>query len=289
MKPDFYQVLGVPKTASDKEIKAAYRKLALEWHPDKNKTPEAEKKFKEINEAYEVLKDPKKKQMYDQFGHAAFQGGAGGGFPGGFPGGNPFGGGTGPFNFTYRQYGGGDSPFEGFDFSDPFDIFEQFFGGASPFGRTQRVPHVSVDIEFMDAYKGVEKEVEVLGKKRKVRIPPGVDDGSRIKFEDFIVSINVRPHKTFQRDGADIFIDYKLSLVTAITGGEVEIPTLDGDQKIRIRPGTQAGTLLRLSGTGMPTLNGRGKGDLYVKLHIDIPEKKNLSNEQRRVLEELSK
>lgn len=288
MKNDFYSVLGVHKNASEKELKAAYRKLALQWHPDKNKSPEAEKKFKEINEAYEVLGNPKKKQTYDQFGHAAFQGGAGGGFPGGFPGGNPFRGGAGPFNFTYRQYDGGDSPFEGFDFSDPFEMFEQFFGGVSPFGRAQRVSHVSVDMDFMHAYKGTEMEVNVNGKKRNVKIPPGVDDGSRIKFNDFIVTINVHPHKTFQRDGADIFIDLKVPLAAAIAGGEVEIPTLDGETKIRIRPGTQAGTLLRLSSNGMPRLNSRGRGDFYVRLHIDIPEKKNLTNEQRRVLEELS-
>ncbi|MDO8452389.1 MAG: DnaJ C-terminal domain-containing protein [bacterium] len=286
MKNDFYSVLGVNKSASDKELKSAYRKLAVQWHPDKNKSPEAEKKFKEINEAYEVLGDSKKKQAYDQFGHAAFQNGAGS--PGGFPGGSPFGAGSGPFNFTYRQYGGGDSPFEGFDFSDPFEIFEQFFGGAQ-FGRSQRVPHVSVSIDFMHAYKGAETEVAIDGKKRKVKIPPGVDDGSRIKFEDFLVTINVRPHKTFQRDGADIFIDLKISLATAITGGEVEIPTLDGDTKIRVRPGTQHGTLLRLSGNGMPRLQGRGRGDFYVRIHIDIPEHKNLTNEQKRVLEELSK
>src|SRR3990167_5146208 len=213
MKPDFYSVLGVNKSASDKELKSAYRKLAVQWHPDKNKSPEAEKRFKEINEAYEVLGDAKKKQAYDQFGHAAFQNG--GGNPGGFPGGSPFGAGGSPFNFTYRQYGGGDSPFEGFDFSDPFEIFEQFFGGAS-YGRTQRVPHVSVNIDFMHAYKGVEAEVTIEGKKKKVKIPPGVDNGSRIKFDDFLSTINVRPHKSFQRDGADIFIDLKIPLVTEI-------------------------------------------------------------------------
>lgn len=279
---DFYEVLGVSKSASDREIKAAYRKLALEWHPDRNKTIEAEKKFKEINEAYEVLGDPKKKQTYDQVGHAAFSQGArsGAGQYGGF--------GQGPFTYTYRTSGGA-SPFEGFDFSDPFEIFEQFFGGASPFGRTTRMPHASISVDFMEAYEGTEREVSFDGKKRKIKIPPGVDDGSRIRFSDFYATINVRPSKVFQRDGADLYVDVQVPLFLAVSGSLVKIPTPEGDERIRIKPGTQPGTTLRLSGQGMPRLNSRGRGDLYIRLHIDIPNYKDLTPDERRAIEELGK
>lgn len=295
---DYYEILGVSKSASDKEIKSAYRKKALEWHPDKNKSPEAEKKFKEINEAYEVLKDLKKKQAYDQFGHGAFTPG-GQPPPGGFAG-FPFGGfggqgGTrtyrqGPFTFTYTTYGNGQgSPFEGFDFSDPFEIFEQFFGMASPFGKTARMPHASVDIDFMEAFRGTEKEVSIGGKKRKVKIPPGVDDGSRIRFSDFFVTINVRPHEVFQRQGDDIYVDVQIPLMDAVCGGTLEIPTLEGDKNIRIKPGTQPGAVIRLSGQGFPRARGRGRGDFYIRLHIDIPAYKDLNLEQKKAFEELQK
>lgn len=279
---DYYEILGVSKNATDREIKAAYRKLALQWHPDRNKTSEAEKKFKEINEAYEVLSDPKKKASYDQFGHAAFSQGAPGGPFGGFGG---FG--QGPFTYTYKT--GGDSPFEGFDFTDPFDIFEQFFGRGSPFGRTTRMPHVAVSIDLTEAYKGVEKEVSIDGKKQKIKIPPGVDDGSRIRFSNFFVTVNVRPHKTFQRDGADIFVDVEVPLAIAIQGEAIEVPTLEGKMKVNVRSGTQAGTMLRLSGQGMPRLQGRGRGDFYIRLIIKIPDYKDLTSEQKKALEIFSK
>lgn len=294
---DYYEVLGVGKSASAADLKKAYRKLALEWHPDRNKSSDAEKRFKEINEAYEVLSDSKKRQAYDQFGHAAFTpGGAppAGGFPFGFGGfGQASGTRTwqeGPIRFTYTTYGGGDgSPFEGFDFSDPFEIFEQFFGVASPFGRTGQVPHVSVTVNFMEAFEGVEKEVAVGGKRRKVKIPPGVDDGSRIRFSDFFVTVNVRPHKIFQRSNSDVFVDAEIPLMLAVQGGTVEIPTLDGDTKIRVKPGTQPGTVLRLSDCGFPHLNSRGRGDFYLRLHINIPAYKDLTADEKKAFEELQK
>ncbi|MBI4032910.1 MAG: DnaJ domain-containing protein [Candidatus Blackburnbacteria bacterium] len=296
---DYYEVLGVAKNASEADLKKAYRKLALEWHPDKNKSPEAEKKFKEINEAYEVLSDKNKRQAYDQFGHAAFTPGGQpppGAWPFGGFGGFPSGQGTrtyrqGPFTFTYTTYGGGGdgSPFASFDFGDPFEIFEQFFGGASPFGRAAHREHASLTIDFLDAYKGVEKEVVVGGRRRKIKIPPGVDDGSRIRFSDFFVTVNVRPHRIFQRSDSDIFVDVQVPLTLAVSGGTIEIPTLDGETKIRIRPGTQPGTTIRLSGRGMPRLQHRGRGDFYIRLHIDIPAYKDLTSEQKRAFEELQK
>lgn len=286
MKKDYYEILGVPKNASDKELKSAYRKLALQWHPDRNKTTEAEKKFKEINEAYEVLRDPKKKQAYDQFGHAAFQ--QGGGFPGGA---GPFGGfSQGPFRYTYT-YGGqqGESPFGDFDFSDPFEVFEQFFGFASPFGRAARQPHVSIDVTFQEAYKGVEKEVTIDGRKKKVKIPKGVDDGSRIRFPEFLVTINVKPDRAFERSGDDLFVNVKVDLFQALAGAELEVPTPEEKLKIRIKPGTQPGTVLRLSGKGMSNVHGGRQGDLYARLQIDLPKWFDLSDKQKKAIEELAK
>src|SRR5258706_7400484 len=158
---DFYEILGVNKSSTDQEIKSAYRKLAIKYHPDKNKTKEAEEKFKEVTRAYEVLSDSQKRQTYDQFGAAAFeQGGAGAGGPFG-GGGGPFGGQNGPFTYSYST--GGNAG--GFDFGgDPFDIFEQFFGGQSPFGRQARRPVYSIHIDFMEAVKGVTKKVTIDGK-----------------------------------------------------------------------------------------------------------------------------
>ncbi|MDO8503685.1 MAG: DnaJ C-terminal domain-containing protein [bacterium] len=294
---DYYEVLGVSKSASEADLKKAYRKLALQWHPDKNKSPEAEKKFKEINEAYEVLSDKNKRSAYDQFGHSAFTPGGqpppgagpfgGFGFPGGFQGARTYR--QGPITFTYTTSGGDGSPFASFDFGDPFEIFEQFFGGASPFGRTTSAPHVSLSIDFMEAYKGVEKEISLGGHRYKVKIPAGVDDGSRIRFSDFFVTVNVRPHRIFQRSDSDIFVDVQVPLMLGVSGGTIEIPTLDGGTKIRVRPGTQPGTTIRLSGRGMPHLQHRGRGDFYIRLHIDIPSYKNLTPDQRRALEELQK
>lgn len=283
---DYYEILGVSKNATDKELKSAYRKLALEWHPDKNKSAEAEKKFKEINEAYEVLSNPQKRQTYDQFGHAAFQQGGGGASP--FSG---FGGDWaqhGPFRVRYQQWGNSQSPFGDFGFSDPFEIFEQFFGGASPFSQT-RTPHYQITISLEEAFGGTEKDVVIEGKRRKIKIPAGVDDGSRIQFSDFFVVVGIRPHKLFQRDGDDLVAEIEIPLLTAVSGGIMEIPTVDGREKIRIKPGTQPGTNLRLSGRGMPRLHGRGRGDYYIRLQINIPAYKDLTREQKESLEKLQR
>ncbi len=285
-KRDYYDILGVSKNASKDEIRKAYRKKALEWHPDRNKSANANDKFKEINEAYEVLSNPKKKQTYDQFGHAAFDPRYG---PGAGPGPGPFAGGQtrtyrqGPFTYTYTTYGtgpGGD--FGGF--TDPFEIFEQFFGGGFAAGRRQAKPRYGLSLTFMEAAKGCEKEIEIEGRKRTIKVPAGVDDGSRIRFQDFDVTIDVKPDDTFQRDGPDVFVNHDIPLSMAMLGGKTEVPTLDGEVKLKIRAGTQPGTMVRLRGRGIKKLRGlvRGKGDQYVRLQVKIPER--LTRKQKQLI-----
>lgn len=284
-KRDYYEILGMDKQASASELKAAYRKKALEYHPDRNKAADAEERFKEINEAYEVLSNPQKKQAYDQFGHTAFDPRAGG-----------FGGfqnagqsqGQGPFTYTYYSSGGGN-PFGniggmGVDFSDPFEIFEQFFGGASPFGqRRAPKPHYSLKIDFMEAMRGTEKTIIHQGRQHTVKIPAGASDGTRIRYNEFDVSLNVLPHPQFKRDGNDIFVDMEIPFTMAALGGEVKVPTIDQEVKLKVRAGTQPNTMIRLRGKGVPHLRGYGRGDQYIRLVVSIP--KDLSREQKRLLQ----
>jgi len=284
---DYYDILGVDKSASETQVKSAYRKKALEWHPDRHKgadKEEAEKKFKEINEAYQVLSDSQKRQAYDQFGSDAFA--PGGGFKGGSPFGGGFGGQGGPFTYTWTSTGG-QSPFTGFDFGDPFDIFESFFQSGSPFSsQTRRIPRYSVKIDFMEAVKGTMKEINIEGKKKKIKIPPGVDEGTKINFGDFVLSVNVLPHNLFERDGDDIYVKIKIPFSLAVLGGEILVPTVDEeDIKIKIRPGTQSGTMIRLRDKGVSNIHHKRKGDQYVKIIITTPEKVN--REQRGAIEDL--
>lgn len=278
-KRDYYEILGVKKDATKAQIKAAYRKAALTHHPDKNKAPDAEAKFKEINEAYAILSDEQKRRTYDQFGHEAANAN-GGGNP--FAGGNPFGGaGGGPFTWQYSSSGGnpfGGGAGEGFE-----DIFEQFFGGG--FGGGPRRPQYSLRISFMDAALGAEKAVEIEGKKRTVKIPAGADTGTKLRFDDFDITFEVEPHAEFRREGYDLFIDQKITFVMAALGGEVSVKTLEKAVKLKIRPGTQSHTLVRLRGEGISEIRGRGRGDLYVRLIVAVPEK--LSGTQKRLLKEL--
>jgi len=289
-KSDYYDILGVSKGASAEEIKKAYRKQALEWHPDRHKDDKeaAEKRFKEINEAYQVLSDREKKSAYDQFGHSAFT--PGGGFGGQ---GMPFSQGGqsgqyGPFTYTYTTSGGdGGNPFGNFDFGDPFDIFEQFFGTDSPFGRrTRRIPRYSLNIDFLEAVGGVEKTVNIGGKRRHIKIPAGIYEGARINFGDFSLSVNIKPHEIFEREEDDIYVKVRIPYSLAVLGGQVEAPTIDGQVKVRVRPGTQSGTTVRLRERGVAHLHGRGKGDEYVKLNILVPEKP--TREQKRIIDSLT-
>lgn len=278
---DYYQSLEVSKTASADEIKKAYRKLALEYHPDRNKSKEAEGKFKEVTKAYEVLSDPQKKQTYDQFGHAAFEQ-TGGGHGGGGPFGGGFGQGQGPFTYSYTS-GGTEG---GFDFGgDPFEIFEQFFGGGSPFGaRSARRQVYSLTIDFLEAIHGTTKKVEIDGRSQTIKIPHGVDDGSRIRFGDYDVVVQVAQDRRFRREGYDIVGEKEISFVQAALGDEVDIETVDGNLKLRIPSGTQPGVAIRLRGKGVPHLHGNARGDHYVRIQVSIP--KHLNRHQKDLLEE---
>lgn len=282
-KRDFYEVLGVSQSSTAEEIKRAYRKKALELHPDRNKAPDAETKFKEVNEAYQVLSDSTKRASYDQFGHAAFD-------PASGFGGSPFATGTqsGPFQWSYHSSG---NPFAGAGqgFSDPFEVFEAFFGG-NPFGMGgsgyRRKPRYVMRISFMEAAKGTEKKVEIDGKERTIKIPAGADDGTRIRFDEFDLTIEVEDDKTFRRDGFDLYIDLDLPLETAILGGQVKVPTLDKPLTLKIRPGTQPNTMVRLRNQGIQRLQRSGRGDQYVRLKVTIPEK--LSKDQQQKLKQFA-
>ncbi len=285
-KQDFYEILGVSKSASPDELKRAYRKLALQYHPDKNKTKEAEEKFKEINQAYEVLSDPQKRQTYDQVGRAGFEQGAGAGGPfGGF--GGTQSGQYGPFTYTYSSGGpfgntqGGDgASFDFGGFSDPFEIFEQFFGG----GYARRKPRYSITIDFMEAVSGTTKKVSIDGKTQTIKIPAGVDSGSRIQFPNYDVVVSVRYNNKFRREGNDILTEKVISLPLAVLGGTVDVETVHGNVKLKVPAGTQPDTLVRIKGKGVPRVRGSGSGDHFGRVKLQIPNR--INNRQKELLHE---
>ena len=287
-KRDYYEVLGVSKNASDDEIKKAYRKLAIKYHPDKNPgDKEAEEKFKEVSEAHEVLSDKQKRARYDQFGHAGVNGGAG----------NPFGNGGNPFgNFNGQsfsfEFGGG-----GLD-----DILGSLFG----FGPGARRPRRGTDyrtqvtISFEEAIFGTEKQISANGLNLKVKIPAGIDDGMQIRLRgkggeapeggekgDLYVVIHVKPHKHLTREGALILSEERISMVDAALGTEVEVETVDGKITMKVPAGTQSGTPFKLSGHGVPFRADGDRGPHIVTIIVETP--KNLSKKQRELLEEFKK
>jgi DnaJ-class molecular chaperone len=280
MKKDFYELLGVSKDTPKDKIKSAYRKMALKYHPDRNKDSDAEEKFKEINEAYEVLSNDQKKSAYDQFGHAAFDPRSG---PGA---GHTYTQQDGPFN-TYSSganpFGNADFDFGGF--SNPFDIFEQFFGTSFGQQNQTRLETYKVSVSFLEAAHGVEKDIAIDGKKRKIKIPAGVDDGQRIKFRDFILYIDVLPDKVFKREGNDVFVSANLKISQAVLGDVIQVQTLDEKLKIKVKAGTQPNTLIRLRNKGIRDIRGFGQGDFYIRLLVEIPSR--LNRRQKELIREL--
>jgi curved DNA-binding protein len=301
---DYYKTLGVSKNASAEEIKKAYRKLARQHHPDVNKKPEAEKRFKEINEANEVLSDPEKRKRYDTVGPEWERFQQGRQQPGGFqwvytgqPGADPFNGEAGGFSDFFRTlFGEGATDFDtGPLFGRPSARRRRSVAGTD-------VEH-EVEITLPEAYKGTERTLELRlpdGNTRRlsVKIPAGVKDGQRIRLAgqgapgggggpsgDLFLRVRVRPHPVFQRDGDDLRMDLPVTLHEALLGAEVTVPTLKGRVSLRIPPETQNGRVIRLAGQGMPRATG-GHGDLYVTVKVVLPTK--LTEKERELLKELA-
>ncbi len=282
---DFYQLLGLSKGASDAEIKSAYRKLARQYHPDVNKTPEAAAKFKEVSEAYQVLSDPQKKQMYDQYGSAAFGSGSGGfGGAGGF---NPFGGDY----QTYTYNTGGGNPGAGFGFEDPFELFEQIFGMGGFGNAFRRRATYQMDVSFDEVLKGASKEVEVRdengrNKRMNIKVPAGVDNGTRVRFGEVDIIFRVQWNNKFVRDGANVVTESVVSVPQIVLGDTVEVETVWGKVSLKVPTGTDPGTLIRIKEKGLPHLRGAGKGDHFVRIKLDVPKK--LSVEEKKLYEQLA-
>lgn len=293
-KRDYYEVLGVDKNASPEEIKKAFRKQAVKLHPDKATGDET--KFKELNEAYEVLGNDQKKAAYDQFGHAAGADQAGGGPAGGNPygaGGNPFGDGV---QFDFSGFGGGGMG----------DIFEMFFRGAQ--NQTRDV-EIALTIDFLDAAQGTTKELSLRvadnkagGRKQedvKVKIPAGIDDGQSIKLEgkgeinaqgqrgDLYVHIRVRPHKSLRREGPNLISEITLDMADAALGVEAEVETLQGNVTVKIPAGSQPNKIVKLSEKGLPIIGTNRHGDHLILIHVEVPKK--LNHKQRQALEDYKK
>jgi curved DNA-binding protein len=320
-KRDYYEVLGVKKTATEEEIKKAYRKLAMKYHPDRNPgNKQAEERFKEINEAYAVLSDKGKRQQYDQFGPSGF-------------------------SQRFSQ----EDIFRGFDISDLFkdlgfstnDVFSRIFGGGGRgakarygsfddlFGQRGGQPYDFGDMSSGGAYQthgpmaergqdiqselnltlqeaafGGEKKVKFSkgGKVEEVtvKIPPGIESGKKLRLAgkgmdgvggrppgDLYLKVNIVEHPIFKREGSDINLDKEIKISEALLGTTIEVPTLDGPKNIKVPPGTQSNSRIRLKGFGLPRLQGGGKGDEYVRILIKYP--KTLNEKQKKLAEEMKR
>jgi curved DNA-binding protein len=299
---DYYKILGISKSASEDEIKKAYRKLARKYHPDLNPNDkEANKQFQQVNEANEVLSDPEKRKKYDEYGEhwqnaeqfeqarrsrsgqGAYQGA-----------GNPFGGSS-SRGYTSESFGGGD-------FSD---FFESMFGGAGGRRSRSQVKYRGQDyqaelkINLLDAYHTHKQTLTVNGKNLRITIPAGIADGQVIKLSgqggagenggpagDLYITFNITEHPVFKRLDNDIYVNKEIDLYTAVLGGEVTVDTLDGKVKLKVAAGTQNGTKVRLKNKGFPVYKKEGQfGNLFVTYTIKIPT--HLTDKQRELFKEL--
>lgn len=311
---DYYKILGVSKNASQDEIKKAYRKLAVKYHPDKNSGDKtAEAKFKEINEAHEVLGDAEKKRRYDELGSNwnAYQGSGQQG-QGGFD--------WGKYQQKYGSQGGQSYSTNFGDFSSAFgggggggfsDFFEAFFGGAGFGGGKQRSSgkrqalkgedmQAELQVTLEDAYNGTEKVFEIGGQTIKLKLKKGVSDGQVLKLAgkgypghnngqngDLLLTIKVAKHPLYNRIDDDLYMDLPLDIFTAVLGGKLDLSTLKGKIKITIPPETSNGKTLRLGGLGMPKYGKDSQhGDLFVKIDLETP--KNLTPEEKKLFEKLA-
>lgn len=303
-KQDYYALLGVSRSATDEEIKKAYRKLAIQYHPDRNPDDKkSEEKFKEITEAYETLGDAKKRDIYDKFGHTQggnpFSGGAGG----------PFGAGAGGFGRTYSGNSGGDP------FQDIFgDVFSEVFGASRSGGPRSGRPRnqkgadlrYTLSITLEEAAAGCEKVISFLrsngakeeNAKLAVTVPAGVKENQKLKLTgegdgassgqagDLYVIIQIQEHSLFKRDENDVILELPVSYIDAILGISMEVPTLTGRVLIKIPPGTHTGQALRLKGKGLPKIGGFGSGDMLIKILVDTPQE--VSPAEKELLNQLS-
>lgn len=306
MATDYYNVLGIDRNASQDDIKRAFRKQAKIYHPDKNpNNANAEQRFKEVNEAYEVLSDPQKRQQYDQFGANwdKFQGFSGGG---GGNGGAQYGNmNVEDLNDILNQmFGRGRAP--GGGSSGAGSPFEEMFGGGGFTGFRQGPGTMRgqdyeqpVTITLREAYEGTERLLNKDGRQIKVTIPAGVDSGKKVRLAgegapgyngapagDLLLVIQVQPDNQFERDGDDLTVDVKVDAFTAMLGGEVQVPTMTRPVKLRVPAGTQSGAKFRLSGKGMPIMRKKGDyGNLYARVQITVPER--LTDDQRALVQRL--
>jgi curved DNA-binding protein len=299
---DYYQILGVPRTATQDDIKKAYRKLARQYHPDNNPgNKQAEAKFKEANEANEVLSDPQKRQKYDALGSQWQQYQRTGGQPGGF---------------DWNQWSTQTQSYDASDLNDLFgdggfsDFFMRIFGGAGsgrPGSGVRQGPlrgrdyEQPIEIPLRDAFTGATLTLQKDGQKLEVKVPAGVKTGSKIRVTgqgaagrqggsagDLYLTITVQPDPHFERDGDDLKTEAPVDLYTLILGGEAMVKTLNGQVGMKVPPETQPGRIIRLRGQGMPNLRDpKQRGDLYVKVQAKLPQ--HLSHEEKKLFEQLAK